>query len=110
MAGILLSMPHGNREGLSVFVSLKAPPTPDRRARCVGRSAGTARQGRDDMDLGISDRVAVVTGGDSGMGYETAACLLREGVRVVLSDIDESRLQNAAEALSAFGSVMTMGD
>ncbi|GJE77903.1 putative oxidoreductase [Methylorubrum suomiense] len=57
------------------------------------------------MDLGISGRVAVITGGDSGMGYTTAEYLLREGVRVVLSDLKETELQEAAQRLSALGEV-----
>ena len=57
------------------------------------------------MDLGIAGRVAVVTGGDSGMGFKTAEYLLREGVKVVLTDIDDARLQKAAERLTPFGEV-----
>ena len=57
------------------------------------------------MDLGISGRVAVVTGGDSGMGNKTAEYLLREGVRVVLTDIDAERVESAAEVLRVFGEV-----
>jgi NAD(P)-dependent dehydrogenase (short-subunit alcohol dehydrogenase family) len=33
------------------------------------------------MDLGITDRVALVTGGDSGIGLATARLLLDEGAR-----------------------------
>lgn len=33
------------------------------------------------MDLGIKGRVAVVAGGDSGMGLSTAEILLRKGMR-----------------------------
>lgn len=57
------------------------------------------------MDLGISGRVAVVTGGDSGMGYATAELLLREGVKVVLTDIEDNKIQVAARTLAAFGEV-----
>ena len=57
------------------------------------------------MDLGISGRVAVITGGDSGMGYVSAEYLLREGVKIVLSDLKEKELQEAAERLSALGPV-----
>ncbi|SFK30531.1 SDR family NAD(P)-dependent oxidoreductase [Methylorubrum salsuginis] len=57
------------------------------------------------MDLGISGRVAVITGGDSGMGYTSAEYLLREGVRIVLSDLKEKELQEAAQRLSALGEV-----
>ncbi|CAZ95161.1 MULTISPECIES: SDR family NAD(P)-dependent oxidoreductase [Zobellia] len=38
------------------------------------------------MDLNIKGKTALVTGGDSGLGIETAKFLAREGVNVVLSD------------------------
>lgn len=38
------------------------------------------------MDLKIKGRTALITGGDSGLGIETAKFLVREGVNVVLSD------------------------
>ena len=49
------------------------------------------------MDLGIEGRVAVVTGGDSGIGLETAKLLAAEGCRVVLSDQEQSKVDEAAE-------------
>ncbi|KAB1074792.1 SDR family NAD(P)-dependent oxidoreductase [Methylobacterium planeticum] len=57
------------------------------------------------MELGISGRVAVVTGGDSGMGYASAESLLREDVKIVLTDIDAEALQAAAKALGKLGDV-----
>lgn len=41
-----------------------------------------------DMDLGLDGRTALVTGGDSGIGWHTARLLLEEGATVVLSDQD----------------------
>ena len=38
------------------------------------------------MDLGIKGRVALVSGGDSGMGRESARLLLEAGVRVAITD------------------------
>ena len=55
------------------------------------------------MDLGYEGRTAVVTGADSGMGFETARMMLAEGARVVVSDKFEDRLAKAAEALSRHG-------
>ncbi|WP_132254568.1 SDR family NAD(P)-dependent oxidoreductase [Methylobacterium segetis] len=57
------------------------------------------------MDLGISGRVAVVTGGDSGMGRKSAEYLLREGVKIVLTDVDEDKVQAAAQELASLGEV-----
>ena len=51
------------------------------------------------MDLGISGRTAVITGAAGGMGMETARILLDEGVRVVLTDIDEGELDLTAKIL-----------
>ena len=57
------------------------------------------------MELGISGRVAVVTGGDSGMGFESAKFLLREGVKIVLTDLDDGAVQAAANELGKLGDV-----
>ncbi len=57
------------------------------------------------MDLGIKDRVAVITGGDSGMGLKTAEYLLREGVKVALSDLETKSLQQAADSVAELGEV-----
>ena len=48
-------------------------------------------------------RVAVVTGGASGIGYALAEKLLRRGVKVVLADIEAEALEAAAERLRSFG-------
>ncbi|WP_382307974.1 SDR family NAD(P)-dependent oxidoreductase [Herbiconiux sp. UC225_62] len=53
------------------------------------------------MDLGIAGKTALVTGGDSGIGWHTARLLLDEGATVVLSDQDQSELDKAAAKLKA---------
>ncbi len=58
------------------------------------------------MDLGITGRIAVVTGGDSGIGFATAEVLLREGARVVLSDMDQDQLEQAVARLASLGEVL----
>jgi len=53
-------------------------------------------------------RVAVITGGASGVGRAIGARLAREGARVVLADIDQARLDaTAAELAEASGSDVT---
>ena len=51
------------------------------------------------MDLGLSERVYIVTGGARGLGRATADCLVAEGARVVLSGRSEDSLREAAAAL-----------
>jgi len=53
------------------------------------------------VDLGISGRTALITGGDSGIGWQTAKLLLEEGATVVLSDRDQESLDEAAAKLEA---------
>ena len=57
----------------------------------------------DGMDLSLTDRVYVVTGGARGLGRATADCLVAEGARVVLSGRSESSLAAAAESLGDAG-------
>ena len=53
------------------------------------------------MDLGIDGKVALVTGGDSGIGWHTARLLLEEGATVIVTDKDADRLREAADRLEA---------
>ena len=41
------------------------------------------------------NKVAIVTGGSSGMGREAAQMLAREGATVIVADRQEEALQNA---------------
>jgi NAD(P)-dependent dehydrogenase (short-subunit alcohol dehydrogenase family) len=52
------------------------------------------------MDLGIKDRIAIVTGGSRGVGHACAAGLLGEGVKVALVSRDPERLEKARVALA----------
>jgi len=52
------------------------------------------------MDLGIAGKKALVTGGDSGIGWHTAQQLLDAGATVVVSDKDQSTLDEAASRLT----------
>jgi 3-oxoacyl-[acyl-carrier protein] reductase len=51
------------------------------------------------MDLGLTDRVYVVTGGARGLGRATADVLVAEGARVVLSGRTQESLDEATAAL-----------
>jgi NAD(P)-dependent dehydrogenase (short-subunit alcohol dehydrogenase family) len=51
-------------------------------------------------------RVAVVTGGASGIGKALAKAFLAEGAKVVIADVEEPALKSAAEELG--GEVMTV--
>ena len=51
------------------------------------------------MDLCITGKTALITGGDSGIGWHTAQELLREGVTVFLTDREPERLARAADTL-----------
>ena len=54
----------------------------------------------------LTDKVAVITGGASGIGFATALRLASRGVRLVLADIEESALDRAASELAATGTAV----
>lgn len=47
----------------------------------------------------LKDKVALITGGSSGIGYGVALSLLNEGVNVAITSRDEARAKEAAESL-----------
>ncbi|GGT10524.1 SDR family oxidoreductase [Streptomyces griseoviridis] len=51
------------------------------------------------MDLGLRDRVYVVTGATRGLGNATARALVADGAKVVVSGRDEKSVAEAAAAL-----------
>lgn len=51
------------------------------------------------MDLGLNDRVYVVTGGSRGLGLATAEVLVAEGARVVLAARSQDGVDAAARSL-----------
>ncbi|TDL99026.1 SDR family oxidoreductase [Macrococcus brunensis] len=51
------------------------------------------------MDLGLKDKVAVITGSSKGIGKETAALLTEEGAKVILVARNEEGLQEAVQTI-----------
>lgn len=57
------------------------------------------------MDLGLKDKIVVVTGGSRGIGYATAQEFLKEGARVIITGRDSKRLEDAQKELQQYGEV-----
>jgi 3(or 17)beta-hydroxysteroid dehydrogenase len=51
----------------------------------------------------VKDKVAIITGAAGGLGKAEALILTREGAKAVLTDIDETGLQKAAEEIRETG-------
>jgi 3-oxoacyl-[acyl-carrier protein] reductase len=66
------------------------------------------------MDLGLADRVYVLTGASRGLGFAAAEHLVADGARVVISSRDADRVAEATEKLGgaghAAGVVADLGD
>ena len=70
------------------------------------------------MDLGIKDRVALVTGASRGLGRESALALGREGVKVAicartegpLAGVVEELKSNGTDAVGVAGDITDAGD
>ena len=48
----------------------------------------------------FNDKLAVVTGGASGVGYAIGEALAKEGAKVILTDIESKSLEESAARLS----------
>jgi len=64
------------------------------------------------MDLGLADRVYVLTGASRGLGFATAQCLVADGARVVISARNRSTVDSAVAELgpNAAGLVADLSD
>lgn len=61
------------------------------------------------MDLGLEDRVALVTGGSRGIGFAAARALAEAGCRVAVNARGEERLSEAVEELRDAGAPEAVG-
>jgi 3-oxoacyl-[acyl-carrier protein] reductase len=55
------------------------------------------------MDLGLNDKVALVTGSGQGVGREIAKTLGSEGAFVIVNDVIEKKAQSVADEIKASG-------
>ncbi len=55
------------------------------------------------MDMGISGRVALVTGAGRGIGAEICRTLAGEGAKIVVNDLFQERAEESAEEIRAAG-------
>jgi 3-oxoacyl-[acyl-carrier protein] reductase len=64
------------------------------------------------MDLGLTDRVYVLTGASRGLGFATAECLVADGARVVISARKQSTVDDAVAKLgpNAYGVSADLAD
>lgn len=64
------------------------------------------------MDLGLTDRTFVVSGGTRGLGYAAAAALVAEGANVVVSSRSQAHVDEAVAALGerAVGAAVDLTD
>jgi 3-oxoacyl-[acyl-carrier protein] reductase len=52
------------------------------------------------MDLGLKDKIALVTGASRGLGYATGLALAKEGCRVVINSRDEEKVKSAVKKIA----------
>ena len=62
------------------------------------------------MDLQLTDKVFVVTGGTRGLGFASAQALVAEGARVVVAARSADRVASVAAALGCTGIAADLGD
>ncbi len=55
------------------------------------------------MDLFLKNKVAIVTGGASGIGQKTAEFFVQEGVKVFLADVQKEKIEETINGLKGRG-------
>jgi 3-oxoacyl-[acyl-carrier protein] reductase len=61
------------------------------------------------MDLGLADRVYVLTGASGGLGFATAQCLVADGAKVVISSRNAEHVATAVGRLDAVSAATNAG-
>jgi len=55
------------------------------------------------MELGLKNKVAIITGGASGLGRETARYFVKDSARVVVADVNEENIGKVLNELKELG-------
>jgi 3-oxoacyl-[acyl-carrier protein] reductase len=76
----------------------------------AGSATSLAPRQNDRMDLGLRDRVYLVTGGSRGLGFVAALTLIADGAHVLLSAPHESTASAAAERLAQAAAALRTHD
>ena len=65
------------------------------------------------MDLGLTDKKALITGASKGLGAAAALALAREGAKIIINSRDRQRLEKAQQkirSITGFEPPMVIGD